>query len=205
MSKNIKSNNNKQISIMTEPLSRKQFLKLSASAVASVGVAAALSSCADNDFSFAGRDLRFRDFDDVRAELDLIEANQAAVVMYQEFTLHKLLIHLSQSIEFSMSGFPETYPDIVQAAGAIAFDGFAAQGFVVHDLSVPVPSAPTIPEYGDMEAAFARLRLAMETYENFTGVPFEHFAYGSLSYEEFLLANAMHIADHFSMLSYGPV
>ena len=176
-------------------LSRKSFLRLS------VGVAAAaslgsLSGCSNN-----GRALRFNDLNQVLVELALIENNLDTLEMQQEWTLYKVLNHLAKTCEGAMNGFPETDPPAQQAVQYVAFTAFVAQGFMSHDLSAPVPG-PEIADDGPLEPAFERLRNAISDFQNFTGELFPHFAYGSLTYEEWEWANAFHCADHFSSLTY---
>lgn len=177
-------------------MSRKTFLKLSLGVAAAASFSPLLGGC-----SSPGRKLRFKTTDDVRAELDLIEAN-LPVTMQQPWSLYKVLNHLAQSCEYSMTGYPQMDSSAKQAVAKIVFNVFKSQGYMSHDLGAVVPGAPEIPDDGPLEDGFLRLRNALSDFDNFTGVLFPHFSYGNLSAEEWVLAHAFHCADHFSSLTY---
>ena len=191
-------------------MTRLGFLKLSATSLvgASLGALAFAEGCTvppgsggDGDPGSLERDLRFASLDDALAELDLIEAHPP-VEMLQEWSLYKVLHHLAQSTEYSMTGFPEERPAFVQAIGKAVFAGFVDDGYMSHDLGAVVPGAPEIPEDGPLPEAFARLRAAISAFQSHTGALHPHFAYGELTREEWELAHAFHCADHFSSLTY---
>lgn len=177
-------------------MSRKTFLRLSIGAAA-LTTFGAISGCAQS-----GRRLKFSSINDVLKELALIEANLSTVEMQQEWSLYKVLNHVAQSMEYSMTGYPQLDPPAQQALAKIAFEGFKAQGYMTHDLAAPVPGAPEIPDSGPMNLAFERLRNSCSDFQNFTGALHPHFSYGDLSYEDWELAHAFHCANHFSNISY---
>lgn len=179
-------------------MSRKRFLKLSLGTVAAAGFGFTATGC---DVKPRGRNLMFASLDDALAEIDLIEANPP-VEMQQEWTLYKVLVHLAQSCEYSMTGYPEMYSPLVQSISKILFNNYKNAGFMNHNLTDPVPGAPDIPDTGNLSEAFLRLRNAIFDFQNFTSALFPHFAYGELSYEDWELAHAFHMADHFSSLTY---
>lgn len=177
-------------------MSRKTFLKLSVG-VAAITTFGAVTGCAQS-----GRRLKFSSINDILKELALIEANLSTVEMQQEWSLYKVLNHVAQSMEYSMTGYPQVDPPAQQAVAKIAFEGFKTQGYMTHDLAAPVPGAPEIPDSGPIDLAFERLRNACSDFQNFTGTLHPHFSYGDLSYEDWELAHAFHVANHFSNLSY---
>ena len=179
-------------------MSRKSFLKMSLGTAAAVGFGVTGTGC---DVQARGRNLILANLDEALAELDLIEANPP-VEMQQEWTLYKVLNHLAQSAEYSMTGYPEMYSSLVQSISKILFNNYKNAGFMNHNLTDPVPGAPEIPDTGDLPSAFQRLRNAIWDFQNYTGALFPHFAYGDLSYEDWELAHTFHIADHFSSLTY---
>ena len=91
---------NKAIDIKPSSISRKTFLRLSVGTLAAVSLGP-LTGCA------GGRKLRFETIEDALKELALIEANEATLVMDQPWSIYKVMIHLSQSMEYSMTGYPE--------------------------------------------------------------------------------------------------
>lgn len=179
-------------------MSRKRFLKLSMGTMAAAGLGLTVTGC---DQAPRGRALMFASLEDALTEIDLIEANPP-VEMQQEWTLYKVLNHLAQSCEYSMSGYPEMYSPLVQTISKILFNNYKQNGYMTHNLADPVPGAPDIADTGDLSLAFQRLRNAIFDFQNWTGALFPHFAYGDLSYEDWELAHAFHMADHFSSLTY---
>lgn len=177
-------------------MSRKSFLKLTLGVAVAAGVSPLLGGC-----SSPGRKLRFKTINDILVELALIEANQP-VTMQQPWSLYKVLTHMAQSAEYSMTGYPEMDSAAKQALAKIAFNVFKSQGYMSHDLGAVVPGAPEIADDGPLEEAMLRLRNALSDFQNFTGVLFPHFSYGDLTPEEWELAHAFHGADHFSSLTY---
>lgn len=191
------SNKNNNMGDMSAPstMSRKSFLRLSAGVAAAAGLGT-LTGCSNN-----GRALRFKSLNDALVELALVENNLDSLEMQQEWSLYKVLNHLAMTAEGALNGFPENDAPAVQAVQKIGFNAFVAQGFMSHDLSAPVPG-PEIPDDGPLPEAFLRIRNAISDFQNYTGELYPHFAYGNLTYDEWELANAFHIADHFSSLTY---
>lgn len=191
------NNKNKGLGELPAPttMSRKSFLRLSVGVAAAAGLGT-LSGCSNN-----GRGLRFGDLNEALIELAQIENNLDTLEMQQEWSLYKVLNHLAKTCEGAMFGFPETDPPAQQAVQYIAFQAFVAQGYMSHNLTAPVPG-PEIADDGPLPEAFERIRNAISDYQNFTGELFPHFAYGKLNYREWELANAFHMADHFSSLTY---
>ncbi|MEI7446920.1 MAG: DUF1569 domain-containing protein [Burkholderiales bacterium] len=108
------------------------------------------------------------------------------------------LVHCAQSIEYSMTGYPQAKSALFQrTAGSAAFAFFSWRGRMSHDLGEPIPGAPAL---GGLDAAQAeaRLRRAVQDFEQWRGPLRPHFAYGELSREDYARAHAMHLANHFS-------
>lgn len=178
-------------------MSRKSFLKLTAGVAVASTVGTTLTGC-----GASGRQLMFSSIDEVLAELDLMEANLDTLVMDQPFSLFQALTHMAQSMEYSMTGYPQLDSPFTQSIKKIGFGVFKSQGFMSHNLGAPVPGAPEIPEEGSLEDAFLRLRNACGDFQNYTGALHPHFSYGTLSYEDWELAHSFHCANHFSNLAY---
>ena len=110
---------------------------------------------------------------------------------------YKVFVHLAQSIEYSLSGYPEMKPVAFQnTAGSAAFYAFSAAGAMTHNLSEAIPGAPVIADEGEVSAAIDMVIAALQKFENHTGEIKPHFAYGSLSKAEFAKAHVMHIENH---------
>lgn len=116
------------------------------------------------------------------------------------WTPYQIFSHLSQSIEFSMHGFPESKPKLFRSSiGKLAFHVFNAKGAMTHNLSEPFPGVNPVSKYGDTLSEIVRfsknLRLFLKTHQL---AP--HFVFGELSKEQYVRAHVMHINDHFSEL-----
>lgn len=181
-------------------MSRKTFLRLS------LGTAAAVAFAPLTGCSKPGRKLRFKTVNDALVETALIEANLSSVQMQQPWSLYKVLEHMAQSMEYSMTGYPQMESSALMAAARVVFfNVFKPQGYMSHDLGAPVPGAPEIADDGPLEDAFLRYRNACSDFQNFTGALMPHFSYGELDYANWEIAHAFHAADHYSSLTYQTV
>ncbi|MGL4233787.1 MAG: DUF1569 domain-containing protein [Casimicrobium sp.] len=110
--------------------------------------------------------------------------------------------HLAQSIEYSMTGFPESKSALFQStAGAAAFAVFKAKGAMKHGLTEVIPGAPTLATNGDQDAALDRLLKSLSTFDAFNGALKPHFAYGDLDKQSYAAAHAMHVFNHLTEFS----
>ncbi|WP_409523539.1 DUF1569 domain-containing protein [Nitrincola sp. MINF-07-Sa-05] len=108
-------------------------------------------------------------------------------------------ILLPQAIEYSMTGYPLTKPQVFQSTvGATAFTVLSWYGRMTHDLDEPIPGAPLLGAANDVTAAVNRLKQAVQAFAHWMELLRPHFAYGELSKSEYELAHAMHLANHFS-------
>jgi hypothetical protein len=106
---------------------------------------------------------------------------------------------LRQSIEYSMTGFPQAKPQIFQrTVGALAFGIFAWRGRMTHDLAEPIAAAPSLDANSAAAAVIAPLRRAIQAFRMWSEPLRPHCAYGALSTSGDGRAHAMHLADHFS-------
>jgi hypothetical protein len=136
-------------------------------------------------------------------ELDSLRTAMNKIDLTGNWTLHQHLLHCSQSVEFSMKGFPEEKPALFQQTiGKLIFSQFENQGYMRHNRNEPIPKAPDLIANGDIQAAFDRLQKALVDFDNFKENLFPHFAYGILSKKEYEKAHIMHLADHFSIMTY---
>lgn len=114
----------------------------------------------------------------------------------------KIFAHLAQSIEFSMTGYPQHKPALFKhTIGKLAFSIFSARKAMSHSLSEPIPGAPTLQENTDFHAALAHLRSVLLTFRDYDGKLHAHFAYGGLSKAEYTLAHIIHIHNHMQQIS----
>lgn len=132
----------------------------------------------------------------------LLATREQALAYSGAWSLSELWQHLAQSIEFSMQGFPELKPAWFRGSvGPAAFAVFGARGAMRHGLDEPIPSAPAL-QAGEAEAqAFNRLITALDQFVAWQGPLQPHFAYGALDKQEYALAHALHVMDHWRLMS----
>ncbi len=116
--------------------------------------------------------------------------------------LPQVLAHLAQSIEYSITGFPELRSGLFRATvGRAAFAVFDARGAMSHPLDQPIPGAPALADQTDLAAAGQRLVAAIDAFTAHAGALQPHFAYGALDKVAYARAHLMHIADHWRELA----
>ncbi len=175
---------------------RRSFLASATGASAAL-VAAASLGCQGN--AVDDRRLRFASLGEAMNELDLL-ARAKELESGATWNWAQTLIHCAQSIEYSVTGFPQAKSELFQrTVGVVGYRVFAWRGRMTHDLAEPIPGAPSIAAESDVAAALARLRGAAQKFHRWTGPLQPHFAYGMLSKQEYDRAHAMHLANHFSV------
>ena len=183
---------------MTPPddLSRRRVLTLALAAIPGTMLAATTSGCAGTPAN--DRMLSFRSLDEALRELDRLTQPEP-LAPATEWDWATTLNHCAQSIEFSMTGFPQARSRLFQlTAGATALKIFSWRGRMTHDLGEAIPGAPLLSRNADTTAAIARLKRAAQDFAQWTEPLQPHFAYGELTRKEYEQAHAMHLADHFS-------
>lgn len=174
--------------------SRRSFL---ATCIAAGCVVATASGC--SGAGATDRKLVFASLADALRQLDQIKEAKAFNPS-ATWTWSKTLLHLAQSIEYSMSGYPESRSGLFQhTAGAVAFSYFKSRGRMSHNLLEAIPGAARLDANAASTVAVAALRKAIDTFQTHGGPMHPHFAYGVLTKAEYELAHAMHIANHLSV------
>lgn len=150
------------------------------------------------------RELRFATLSEAQHELDRLAA-LTDLPQTADWTWPATLTHCAQSIHFALTGFPQAKSPLFQrTVGAAAFQLFAWQGRMQHDLSEPIPGAPALDPAADAQTALTHLHDVITAFHGHTGPLHPHFAYGALSKSEYELANAMHLANHLSAFDIKP-
>lgn len=144
------------------------------------------------------RALQWSSLPEARAEvLRLARAPQRKSAAHWDWAA--TLVHCAQSIEYSMTGYPQPKPALFRrTVGPAAFTVFSWRGRMSHDLAEPIPGAPALPRQGDAATALARLETAIDAFAGWSGPLQPHFAYGALTKQQYELAHAMHLANHLS-------
>ncbi len=183
-----------------QEINRKDFLVKTGTAVAITYIAASNISCS-NEADKMDRKIRLANLEDALKELKKLETAKE-IAPNGEWSWFQILNHCAQSIEYSLTGYPENKPAIFRmTAGKIASSIFSSRGYMSHDLNAPIPKAPEISKVGDEKEAMLRLYKAIEDFKNFSGELKMHFAYGELSKPDYDQAHAMHIANHLSFVN----
>ncbi len=174
-------------------VSRRTFI----ATTAAVGVAAA-STTACQKANAGDRQLVFASLKDAQREIDRL-AKAAALRSSTQWSWPQTLTHCAQSIEYSLTGFPESKSALFQnTAGTLAFQFFYWRGRMSHDLAEPIPGAPALDTSNDSALAMARLQTAIADFHKRSTALQPHFAYGSLNKPAYEHAHAMHLANHLS-------
>jgi hypothetical protein len=114
------------------------------------------------------------------------------------WSLAQILEHAAQSVEYSLSGYPQLNSSWFRASvGPLAFRAFARRGRMQHATTEPIPGAPPLVA-ADVGVAARRLGHALLRFEttpdSFAFPP--HFAYGVLGKDDYRRAHLLHLADH---------
>lgn len=169
-------------------MNRRQFLLGSATTVTLLS-AGALSWLLDS----TGR--ASLTIDNALVNLDKLVNSQ--VKMTGAWNLSQVLTHCAQSIEFSMSGFPQHKSELFkQTVGKMAFAAFSQKGEMHHNLSEAIPGATELPAEDNVEQAYLRCKQAMLDFKQHSGELAEHFAFGQLTKAEYEQAHVMHFYNH---------
>ena len=124
------------------------------------------------------------------------------VISKENWSPYKTFVHCAQTIDYSMTGYPEYKPLIIQyTIGKIVLAKFLRQGFMTHNLQAPVPGAPEIAEEGDIREGLELLLSSLIRFREFSGNLHRHLIFGKLSKEEYDKYFCMHIVEHLSEFS----
>jgi hypothetical protein len=135
-------------------------------------------------------------------KLQLAKFKGAKIKSSGGWTPAQVFEHLAQSVEFSLTGYPEPKSALFQSTvGAAALAVFQAKGAMKHGLTEVIPGAPTLAMNADQDAALDRLIKSLATFESFSGRLKPHFAYGELDKQKYAAAHAMHVFNHLTEFS----
>ena len=178
-----------------DPSRRRLFVLAVAAAPAGL-LATSTSGC--SEAAVNDRRLVFTSFAQALSELDRL-ARARPLQPAPQWSWAQTLVHCAQSIEYSMSGFPQARSQAFQrTVGAAAFTVFSWRGRMTHDLGEPIPGAPPLDADAEVAVAVERLKRSVLAFTQWQQPLRPHFAYGDLSKAEYEKAHAMHLANHFS-------
>lgn len=132
-----------------------------------------------------------------RARRAIQDLDVNTVVLEGSWSTAQVLVHLAQSIEYAMVGFPEPRGALFQATvGRAASAAFAARGQMFHGLDTPIPGAPDLPTSVSATDARDQLLATVDAFTSYEGALQPHFTYGPLDRGAYARANALHIENH---------
>jgi len=134
----------------------------------------------------------------IDAAISLLESIQDTQILHLgEWNPSQIFIHCAQSVEYSMTGFPEHKSEIFKnTIGQLAFSAFSAKGKMTHGLNEVIPGAPELTSDNNHALALSRLQKSMLAFKHYDGELAPHFAYGELSKDEYEAAHVMHLLNH---------
>lgn len=157
-----------------------------------------LSGC--GEAKSVDRKLKFRSLSEAMKEADRL-VSKNVVLPETAYSLPQTLIHCAQSIEYSMSGFPESKSSLFQnTLGSAAVSLFLWRGRMSHNLTEGIPGAPSLSSDVDAVTALERLRTSIDHFDSSKEPLQAHFAYGLLNKSDYESAHALHLANHFSAI-----
>ncbi|MFD2167837.1 DUF1569 domain-containing protein [Thalassotalea euphylliae] len=148
----------------------------------------------------------WQSIDTYQKPLSFAELRKTLMVLAQHqinttgaWNLAQILTHCAQSIEMSITGFPEHKSAVFKnTLGVLAFSAFDAKGRMHHGLSEPIPGAAPLEANAPLGTAYKRLDNAIKAFDTYQGKLAPHFAYGELSKQQYERAHVMHFNNHLS-------
>jgi hypothetical protein len=119
------------------------------------------------------------------------------VISLGEWEPAQIFTHCAQSVEYSMSKFPEHKSNIFKSTiGKLAFSAFSSKGKMTHGLNEPIPGAPKLIQKSDTIIALNRLKKSLIDFDRYQDKFAPHFAYGELTKNEYEIAHVIHLYNH---------
>ena len=181
---------NRTLSLQGSDMDRRQFIRTS---LASSGVVIGLGSGA-----LVLADGTTKDELTIDLALKKLEALSKQKLIYSgHWNSSQIFTHCAQSVEFSMSKFPEHKSDFFKGTlGKLAFSFFFYKGEITHGLNEVIPGAPNLELTTKVDIALERLKKALRAFDDYQGDTAPHFAYGELTKQEYEIAHVMHLYNH---------
>jgi len=114
------------------------------------------------------------------------------------WSLHQIMVHCRQSVEYSLDGYPKLRPALLRrTVGGWVGQRFLRRARLGHRTDATIPGAPEVERIGDGRRAVTGLIAALERFiaaDSSATKP--HFIFGRLSKDEFERLHVLHIAEH---------
>lgn len=119
------------------------------------------------------------------------------VISVGEWEPAQIFTHCAQSVEYSMSKFPEHKSKFFKRTiGKLAFSAFSSKGKMTHGLNEPIPGAPELTQKSNTVMALNRLKKSLIDFDRYQEKLAPHFAYGELTKSEYEIAHVIHLYNH---------
>ncbi|EMI72197.1 DUF1569 domain-containing protein [Leptospira noguchii] len=185
-----------------QKLNRKEFLHSSLKFFILIGAGTSVVGCNSEPKGVVNKNLSFVSLFQVLNELEIFKKLNS-IQGYGTWDAGKVFLHCAQSIEYSIQGYPENKSKLFQnTIGKLVFLKFAFSQKMSHDIEAPIPGAKEIKTDTDWKESISILQEAILKFQSYKGELKPHFAYGTLTKEEYDLAHSIHIANHFSFLTF---
>ncbi len=114
------------------------------------------------------------------------------------WSLHQIMVHCRQSIDYSLDGFPKLRPTLLRRTiGSWVGHRFLRRDRLGHRTDRTIPGAPKVKRIGDGRRAVTGLIAALERFAAAeTSATKPHFIFGKLAKEEYERLHVLHVADH---------
>lgn len=183
---------------------RKEFLKKFANKslvlIMGVPITAHLLDCSGR-FD-AVQDIKLTNSKAVLTELTKI-LTTSSISQNGNWSVAKTFLHCAQSIEYSMTGYPEMKSAIFRSTvGRLALYKFTSDGAMSHNLNDPIDGAPVIKDSIHYKDAIEVLMKKIKEFDAFTGKPKPHFAYGEVTKKQYEILHSIHVANHLTIMRY---
>lgn len=188
---------------MPPDISRTVFLKKTGSTVLLVTASGSILSLLHCGGTPLARNLRFSNLDEAIIEIDRV-LKASSVSSNGVWSPSQVFTHLAQSIEYSITGYPENKPAIFRKTiGRIVLGRFLSAGQMSHGLGDAIPGAPELDAGVSPADAAARLKAAIASFRSAQKGLAIHFVYDAVTQAEYEQVHAMHIANHLSAFTYS--
>lgn len=164
---------------------------------------ASLNSKPDNAFNtLAEVKVQLRSLMDALSKNESVEVSRF-VSSNNAWTPAQHFVHMAQSIELSINGYPVHRSDTFKSfVGPLAFSVFSSKGASTHNTMELIPGTKPVTPDLPLSQAVNRLIAAIEMFESSDKVQ-SHFAYGDLTIAEYQNAHLFHINEHWQDLSFA--
>ncbi|MCA9657577.1 MAG: DUF1569 domain-containing protein [Myxococcales bacterium] len=114
------------------------------------------------------------------------------------WSLHQIMEHCRQSVEYSLDGFPKLRPALLRRTiGGWIGRRFLRRERLGHKTSAAIPGAPEVSRDGDGRRSVSGLIAALERFAAAEPAAVKpHFIFGDLSKDEYERLHVLHVFEH---------